>query len=377
MEGREAAPKASGLEVGDGVASEEKAYMDCNAAITGWGWYCPSQVLTNQDIEKLVDTDDAWIQSRTGIRERRIAGPGETTSSMSISAARQALEEAELAASDLDLIICTTTTPDHLLPATACLIQHHLGADRAAAFDLNAACSGFLYGLATASQFIQGGGAKRILLVAGETLTRFVNWEDRSTCILFGDGAAAVVLEATTQSAGVLSTVLGSRGDVEQMLSIEAGGSARPASTDTIAEKAHCIRMHGSEVFKLAVRSMAQSAQEALAKAGLSARDLRVVIPHQANQRIITATQGVLGLSNDQMFINIDRFGNTGSSSIPIALCDFMQTNSLDVGDHLLTVAFGGGLTWGAAVLRWADIAAIKRELHDGLRHGHKLARSA
>ncbi|MBI2806391.1 MAG: ketoacyl-ACP synthase III [Planctomycetes bacterium] len=342
--------------------------MDYNAAITGWGWYSPAQVLSNHDLEKLVDTNDAWIQSRTGIRERRIAGPNETTSTMGTIAARQALEEAELSARDLDLIICATTTPDHLIPATACLIQRNLGANHAAAFDLNTACSGFLYALATGTQFIQAGGARRILIVAGETLSRFMNWEDRSTCILFGDGAAAVVLEPTAQTAGVLSTVLGSRGDVEHMLSIEAGGSARPASAETLAEKAHCVRMKGNEIFKLAVRSMAQSAQEALAKAGLVTSDLRAVIPHQANHRILTATQDALGVSDQQMFVNIDRYGNTGASSIPIALGEFLQGNAIDVGDHLLFVAFGGGLTWGATVLRWADIPAVKMERWETMR---------
>ncbi len=324
--------------------------MDCRAAITGWGLYRPAQVLSNQDLEKLVDTNDAWIQTRTGIRERRIAGPGETTSSMATIAARQALQKAELSPRDVDLIICATTTPDHLLPATACLVQHKIGAQRAAAFDLNTACTGFLYALATASQFIKAGGAKRVLVVAGETLSRFTNWEDRSTCILFGDGAGAVVLEATTQSAGVLSTVLGSRGDVEQMLTIEAGGSARPASAETIADKAHFVRMRGNEIFKLAVRSMAQSAHEALNKVGLTVRDMRGVIPHQANQRILTATQGALGLTDAQTYINIERYGNTGAASIPIALGEFLQGNSIDVGEHLLMVAFGGGLTWGATV---------------------------
>ncbi len=343
--------------------------MDFNAAITGWGWYSPAQVLTNEDLEKLVETDDAWIQSRTGIRERRIASSGETTSSMGSIAARQALEEAELSARDIDLIICATTTPDHLCPATACLIQHNIGADRAAAFDLNSACTGFIYGLATAGQFIQAGGAKRILLVAGETLSRFTNWEDRSTCILFGDGAAAVVLEATTQSAGVLSTSLGSRGDVEQLLTIEAGGCARPASLETIAEKAHCVKMRGNEIFKMAVRSMAHSAQEALAKAGLTTRDVRAVIPHQANQRILTATQVALGLTAEQTFVNIDRYGNTGASSVPIALCEYLQANTIDVGDHLLFMAFGGGLTWGASVVRWADIPTVKIERRDEALH--------
>ena len=362
------------LKAGIAAGSEKKGFMDYKAAVTGWGWYSPTQVLSNHDLEKLVDTDDAWIQSRTGIRERRIAGPDETTSSMATIAAKQALAEAELSARELDLIICATTTPDHLLPATACLIQHHLGAENAAAFDLNTACTGFLYALATGSQFIQAGGAKRVLVVAGETLSRFVNWEDRATCILFGDGAAAVVLEATTQHAGVLSTVLGARGDVEQMLTIDAGGSARPATAETVAEKAHCVRMRGNEVFKLAVRSMAQSAQEALSKAGLAIADMRAVIPHQANERIVTATRDALGITNEQMFINIDRCGNTGAASIPIALAEYLHGSPADTGDHLLFVAFGGGLTWGAAVLRWADVAAIKRERKESLKRRDKLA---
>jgi 3-oxoacyl-[acyl-carrier-protein] synthase III len=348
--------------------------MAFNAAVTGWGCYSPSKVLSNQDLEKLLDTNDQWIVSRTGIRERRVAGPDETTSTMATIAARQALDEAELSARDLDLIICATTTPDQLLPATACMIQHNLGADRAGAFDLNTACTGFLYAMATGTQFIQGGGAKRVLVVAGETLSRFTNFEDRGTCILFGDGAGAVVLEATTQNAGVLSTVLGSKGDVEQMLTIEAGGCAKPATVQTVADKGHFVKMRGNEIFKVAVRSMAQSATEALAKAGLSIQNVRAVIPHQANYRILTATQGVLGVSKEQMFINIDRYGNTGASSIPIALGEFLQANPMDVGEHLLFVAFGGGLTWGATVLRWADIAAVKKERKADLPAKDKLA---
>jgi 3-oxoacyl-[acyl-carrier-protein] synthase-3 len=324
-------------------------------------------VLTNDDLEKMVSTDDDWIVSRTGIRERRIAAPGETTSTMATIAARQALEEAELSPRDIDLIICATTTPDQLLPATACMIQSNLGADRAAAFDLNTACTGFLYALTTGAHFIQAGGAKRVLVVAGETLSRFTNWEDRATCILFGDGAGAVVLEATTQNSGVLSTVLGSRGDTEQMLTIEAGGCARPASAETIADKGHFVKMRGNEIFKVAVRSMAQSAQQALNKAGLGIHDIRAVIPHQANHRILTAAQETLGIDDKQMFVNIDRYGNTGASSIPIALGEFLQRESIDVGEHLLFIAFGGGLTWGAAVLRWADIPAVKIERQDNL----------
>jgi 3-oxoacyl-[acyl-carrier-protein] synthase-3 len=205
-------------------------------------------------------------------------------------------------------------------------------------------------------------------------LSRFVNWQDRSTCILFGDGAAAVVLEPTSQPNGVLSTVLGSRGDVEQMLTIEAGGSARPASKDTVAEKAHCIHMRGNEIFKLAVRSMSHSAQEALAKVGLTTADVRAVIPHQANHRILTATQEALGLTNEQTFINIDRYGNTGASSVPIALGEFLAANTIEPGENILFVAFGGGLTWGAVVLRWADISAVKRERGEEIQRKKKMA---
>jgi 3-oxoacyl-[acyl-carrier-protein] synthase-3 len=293
---------------------------------------------------------------------------------MGTIAAKQALAAAELSARELDLIICATTTPDHLVPATACMIQHNLGADRAAAFDLNTACTGFLYALEAGTQFIKGGGARRILIVAGETLSRFVNWEDRTTCILFGDGAAAVVLEATTQATGVLSTVLGSRGDVDQFLTIEAGGCALPATAQTVADKAHCVKMRGNEIFKMAVRSMAQSAKQAIAKAGLTANDIRAVIPHQANLRILTATQEALGFNDDRMFVNIDRYGNTGACSIPIALGEFLLASPIDIGDHLLLVAFGGGLTWGATVLRWADIAAVKRERRTPPRAKDKLA---
>jgi 3-oxoacyl-[acyl-carrier-protein] synthase-3 len=333
-----------------------------HAALTGWAWHSPSKILTNQELEKLVDTDDAWIRSRTGIRERHIASPTETTASMGLIAARRALEHAQLEPGAIDLVICASTTPDYLLPASACLIQQELGCQRAGAFDLNAACSGFVYGLAVASQFIQGGAAQRVLLVCGEVLTRFTNWKDRSTCILFGDGAGAVVLEATTQQCGVLSSVLGSRGDVEKLLTIEAGGGAKPATVATVAALDHTLRMRGNEVFKMAVRNMAQASREALERAGLTLADLTAVIPHQANFRILSATQEALGLPADKMFINVDRHGNTGASSIPIALGEYLQERPARIGDNFLLVAFGGGLTWGACVLRWADIDAIRRE---------------
>jgi 3-oxoacyl-[acyl-carrier-protein] synthase-3 len=333
-----------------------------NAAITGWGWHSPTRVLTNRDIEDLVHTNDEWIRTRTGISERRIAGPEETTSSMCVLASQKALAEARLTARDIDLVICATTTPDYLLPATACLVQSRLGADRAGAFDVNTACSGFLYALSIGSQFIQAGNYKRVLITAGEVLTRFTNWEDRSTCILFGDGAAAVVLEATTQPFGVLSSVLGSRGDIDGMLTIEGGGGARPASVETVASKDHFIRMRGNEVFKMAVRNMVSACHEALHRAGLHIGDCQAVIPHQANHRILVATQVALGLAPNQMYVNVDRHGNTGAASLPIALGEYLQKNPADVGDNFLLVAFGGGLTWAASVLRWADIPAVRRE---------------
>ncbi len=341
--------------------------MGTKAAITGWGWYSPEKTLTNHDLEKLLATSDSWIRSRTGIRERHIVGQGDTTSSMGLAAAQAALERAELRPGDIDLVICASTTPDYLLPSSASLIQQRLGAERAGAFDLNAACSGFIYGLTVGSQFIQTGTYRRVLVVCAEALTRFTNYQDRNTCVLFGDGAAAVVLEPTTQNAGVLSTVLGSRGDVEGLLTIEAGGSAKPASAATVAAGDHYMRMRGNEIFKLAVRMMAQASQEALLKAKLTLHDVHAVLPHQANSRIITATQEALGVESHKVYVNVDRHGNTGAASVPLALAEYASTKSLRIGDNLLLVAFGGGLTWGAAVLRWADIAAMKRERYQRL----------
>lgn len=336
--------------------------MGPQAAITGWGWHCPTQTLDNHAIEKLVDTSDEWIRSRTGIIERRVAGPGETSANMGLIAAREALERAQLSAVDLDLVIFASTTPDFLLPASACLIQQQLGAKHASAFDLNAACSGFIYALTVGSQFIRTGMYRRVLVVTGEVLSRFTNWHDRNTCVLFGDGAAAVVLEATTQPAGVLSTVLGSRGDVEGMLTIEAGGGARPATAETVAAGDHFVRMRGNEVFRMAVRNMVHAARDALEKADLTLDELRVVIPHQANSRIITATQDSLGIDPAKVFVNVDRYGNTGAASVGLALGEYMEQQGLRTGDNVLLVAFGGGLTWGAAVVRWADVAAIRQE---------------
>lgn len=328
--------------------------------MTGWGSSIPEKVLTNADLEKLVDTSDEWIRSRTGIVERRMAAPTETSASLGLAAARQALLCAKLDARELDLVIFTSTTPDHLLPASGCLIQQQLGATRAAAFDLNTACSGFIYSLTTAAQFIETGMYRRVLVVAGETLTRFVNWKDRGTCILFGDGGAAAVIEATDQNAGLLSSVLGSRGDIEKSLVIEAGGSALPTTEATVAAGNHYLKMRGNEVFKLAVRNMTCSAREAVEKAGLTLDDVTAVIPHQANSRILVATQEALGIPLDKFHINVDRFGNTGAASIPIAWAEYLEQKTPRPGDIFALLAFGGGFTWGATIYRWPDVDAVR-----------------
>lgn len=329
-----------------------------NAIITGWGSHCPARVLTNRDLEAMVETDDDWIVSRTGIRERRLAEPGESSATLGLTAARQALERARVRPEDLDLVIFASTTPDYLLPASACLLQQKLNATKAGAFDLNAACSGFIYALSVGGQFIRSGGARKILIICGEVLSRFVNWKDRGTCVLFGDGAASVVLEPGEPPAGLLSSVLGSRGDVEKMLVIQGGGGAHPATPESCAAGDHHIRMRGNEVFKMAVRSMTQSARDALGKAGLTLADIKAVIPHQANQRILSATQDAMDVPREKMFVNVDRYGNTGAASIPIALCEYLSQTPAKAGDNFLFVAFGGGLTWGSAVLRWADLSA-------------------
>jgi 3-oxoacyl-[acyl-carrier-protein] synthase-3 len=329
------------------------------AAITGWGHCLPDRVVTNKELQSQIDTTDEWIRTRTGIRERRIAGAGETTASLSTAAARRALDCADLPAAALDLVICATTTPDHLLPNTGSVIQQRLGATRAGAFDVNAACTGFVYGLTIAAQFIQAGTLERVLVVGGETLSRFTNWKDRSTCVLFGDGAGAVVLEATDHECGVLSSVLGSHGDVGHVLAIEAGGSAKPPTAETVARGEHLITMRGGDVFRLAVRSMSRSAAEALAKAGVCTPQVRAVIAHQANERILRSTQESLGVPWEKFVINLDRYGNTGAASVPLALSEFASTAEVRPGDNLLLTTFGGGLTWASAVVRWGDVRAI------------------
>jgi 3-oxoacyl-[acyl-carrier-protein] synthase-3 len=323
------------------------------AAITGWSSVVPKRVLTNFDLEKIVDTTDEWITSRTGISERHVVGPDESTSTLAIDAARQALERAEISPWQVDLVICCTATPDYLFPATACLVQQEIGAENAGAFDLQAACSGFIYGLAVGSQFIESGAYKTVLVVAAEALSRFIDWQDRATCVLFGDGAGAVVLQPSDKPAGLLSFVLGSYGVGEDLIKLPAGGARFPASDDTIANRKHFIKMNGKEVYRFAVRILGDSSIEALEKAGLEYKDISLFIPHQANTRIIDSVAKRLELDPAKVYIDIDKYGNTSAASIPIALCEAIDQGRVRPGDNLLFVAFGAGLTSAAAIVKW------------------------
>ena len=323
------------------------------AAITGWGSSVPERVLTNFDLEKIVETSDEWITSRTGIRQRHILSEGETTSTIAVAASRQALEKAGVSPWQVDLVICCTATPDFLFPATACLVQHEIGAENAGAFDLEAACSGFVYGLSVGSQFIKAGSYKTVLVVAAEGLSRFLDWKDRTTCVLFGDGAGAVVLEATDRKQGLLSFVLGSHGVGGDLIKLPGGGATIPASIESIENRDHFIKMNGQEVYRFAVRIMGDSAVEALDKASLEYDDISLFIPHQANTRIINSIADRLHLDPEKVFINIANYGNTSAASIPIALCEAVDGGKVKDGDNILFVAFGSGLTSAAAVVRW------------------------
>jgi 3-oxoacyl-[acyl-carrier-protein] synthase-3 len=324
------------------------------AAITGWGMAVPERVLTNADLERMVDTTDEWIVTRTGIRERRVVGPSDTTTSLSVAASRQALARANLTADDLDLVLVATCTPDQFLVSEACLVQGELGGN-AGAFDLGAACSGFVYGLSTGSQFIQSGVYDRVLVIGADTLTRFVDYSDRTTCILFGDGAGAVVLEASDHSRGVLSTVLGADGDGYKHLYIPGWGAFVPESAGIFPEYRPFLQMNGREVFRFAVTAMGDAAVEAVEKAGLEFSDIDMLIPHQANLRIIDSAARRLNLPMDKVWVNLDKYGNTSAASIPIALYEAEAAGKLDDGDNLVLVAFGGGLAWAASVVRWGS----------------------
>ena len=328
--------------------------MKTHAHIVGWGKSVPQRVLTNDDLARMVDTSDDWIRTRTGIAERRIAGDGETTFSLSLQAARQALEVASLKPSQLNLIIVATVTPDHAFPATACLLQDALGATHAAAFDLSAGCTGFVYGLSVAANLISAGVYENALVIGAETLSRITDWSDRATCVLFGDGAGAVILQANGADGGVLSSVLGADGSGGDLLYLPAGGSKQPASHRTVAEGQHYLRMKGREVFRFAVRTMPAATREVLERAGLEVSDLNLLIPHQANQRIIASSTRALKLEPEVVFSNLERYGNTSAASIPIALCEAAEEERIHRDDLVVCVGFGAGLTWGAAAIRWS-----------------------
>jgi 3-oxoacyl-[acyl-carrier-protein] synthase-3 len=323
------------------------------ARITGTGSSFPDKILTNADIEKMVDTSDEWITTRTGIKQRHIAVEGEYTSTFATRAAEKALEMAGVAAAEIDLIIVGTVTPDFPFPATACIVQDNLKAVNAAAFDISAACSGFIYGLSLADKFIRTGAAKKALVIGAEVLSRIVDWSDRNTCCLFGDGAGAVILEATEEERGLLSTHIHSDGSYWQLLHQPGAGSRNPAVQKTLDEKLIYLSMQGNEVFKLAVRAMEEAALEALATNELKVADISLFISHQANKRIIDAIGKRLGLSEEQVFINVHSHGNTSAASIPIALDEAMRGGRVNAGDIVVFDAFGGGLTWASALLRW------------------------
>lgn len=321
-------------------------------AIRGTGSYVPERILTNADLEKMVQTSDEWITTRTGMKERRIADEKTATSDLAIAAARKALEEAKIAPEELDAIIVATVTPDMLFPSTGCFVQRGLGATNAFAFDITAACSGFLYGLSIAKGYIESGTYRNILLIGAETLSKITDWQDRSTCILFGDGAGAMVLSRTEGESGIVSLHLGADGNYQHLLQLPGGGSRNPVSPQTIEQRLHYMKMAGPEVFKVAVTKMAEAAEKALELAGKQSEDLTLIIPHQANRRIIEAIAKRMKLPLEKVFINLHKYGNVSAATTIIALDEARREGKLKKGDLTELVAFGGGFTWGAAVLR-------------------------
>ncbi len=330
------------------------------AHIVGWGKYVPIKVVTNGDLARTIDTSDEWIVARTGIRERRVAGPKESAATMGLAAAKEALEVAGVRPHEVGLIIVATSTPEHAFPTTASLIQDALGAVNAGAFDLSAACTGFVYALAVGSQIIRSGAHDTVLIIGSETMSRIIDWSDRSTCVLFGDGAGAVVLRASASPGGVMSTLCRSDGSGGDLLIVPAGGSKLPASHQTVDQKLHAIKMNGREVFRFAARVMDKSAREVAACAGVDMDDVALIIPHQANLRIIQAAARTLKLPEDRFFVNLQYYGNTSSASIPIAICEAVEQGRLKPSDHCLLVGFGGGLTWAAAMVKWGPPALLR-----------------
>jgi len=324
-----------------------------NAGIIGMGHAYPEGILTNADLEKMVDTNDEWITSRTGIKQRHKAADGEYTSQFAVKAASQALQRSKLSAEDIDIIICATTTPDQILPSTGALIQAQIGANNAAGMDIFAACSGFLYGLTMVESMIRTGQIKHALVIGAEVLTRYVDYTDRGTCVIFGDGAGAAVVGPVAEGKGILATKIRSDGRYEDQLFAPGGGTKLGTTHATIDNGDHFFKMRGNELFKVAVRSMAEVSAEMLAKAGYTVDDVDIVIPHQANQRITDAVASRLGVSEEKVYSNIAEHGNTSSASIPIAMDECIQSGRIKEGSLVLLTAFGGGVTWGGTVIRF------------------------
>lgn len=324
-----------------------------SVGIVGTGSYLPETIVTNYDFHNTIETDHEWIVSRTGIEERRKVSSDQAASDLGAEAGRKALADAGISAEEVDLIILATVTPDMLFPATACIIQEKIGAKKAAAIDIEAACSGFLYGLAIGSQFIQTGMYDTVLVISSEVLSNVLNYEDRNTCVLFGDGAGAAVLRPVAEGEGILSFHLGSDGSGAELLKIPAGGSKQPTSLETIKNRLHTIQMSGNDVFKFAVRVMGEASIKVLEKAGLSKEDVDFLVPHQANVRIVDAALKRLGLNNDKVYVNLNKYGNMSGASIPVALDEALKEGKIKKGDIVVLVGFGAGLTWGSCAIRW------------------------
>lgn len=320
--------------------------------ILGLGAYMPERVLKNSDLEKIVDTSDEWIQTRTGIKERRIAEKGTPTSELAARAAREALAQANLKPTDLDLIILATISPDMVFPSTACIVQNKIGA-RCAAFDISAACSGFPYALTLAEGLIRSGSYKHILVIGAEVISTYINWKDRSTCVLFGDGAGAAVLGEVKDGHGILATYLGADGSQAKLLQIPAGGSAIPTTVESVSQGLHYVQMEGSEIFKSAVRTMSDAVVEVVKRAGLKLEDIDCLIPHQANLRILNAVTERVGIDANKVFVNLDRYGNMSAASTIVALYEAVKEGKIKKGSNVVLVAFGSGLTWAACTIRW------------------------
>jgi len=320
--------------------------------IIGIGSYLPEQVLTNVDLEKIVDTSDDWITQRTGIKERRIADKNQATSDLAIKAAKRAIKKAKISPEEIDAIIVATITPDMFFPSTACFVQKGIGASNATAFDISAACSGFIYALGIARDFIRNNSYKTVMVIGAETLSKITDWQDRSICVLLGDGAGAVILRNTNSNSDIMSVHLGADGNYHDLLSIPGGGSRNPATHKTVDDRLHYMKMEGNKVFKLAVKSMADAAKKAIQMAGITCEDVKLIIPHQANIRIIEAVAKHLNVPMEKVFLNIQKYGNTSAATTPIALEEAIYEGKIKKGDIVLLVAFGGGLTWGATVIK-------------------------